>query len=259
MKLARNKAKGKPLKSTSRLTGPDNEGNYTVSIHNYPICMITPEDVVVFHDPDIQEVAISMSHNLVQAIGMEFQRVGTGRYRVASVFSKPVEDMRKNYKDAGSAHNRSKSWGQYWDYMRKLAPEYFPGIAFNLKTGECLNRRVDALKNVNGDKRKEWLRQVKSFKRLLRVQTKLGVWKALIEKGVIAEEGPDIADVMDCMAHGRITESVLHAFGYEITRANRWNGGRPKWEFPDLAINNWFDRNSITMRRAFGVFAGEGE
>lgn len=256
MKSCRNKARGKPIKSSFRLTEVA-DGSFVVSVHGDPVCRITADNKLIFLEGSYTRYAQTLSQGLNDVVPIAWNRVATGRWRVAHTNSKPFKDMRKNSEDFGIRGWSRKLWDQYWGYLNKFAPEYFPGITFDLVTGECTNRRPDYKARVNPEAKKAWLRKVRSFKRMIRVQTKMGVWKALAAQDIShVEDEPDIAEVMACMDTGVMTERVQQTFARLIANRSRWRGTTSA-EDAQGYIDNWFNNNSIAMRRAYGVFEGE--
>lgn len=257
MKSCRNKSKGKPLSSAFRLHDYA-DGAYVISVHGKSVCRITPDDKLEFLEGDYTGNAQTLSQSLLGITPVMWNRVGTGRWRVAHMACKAMSDIRANRNDRGIVDSRYDkiSRDQHWEYLNKYAPEFFPGIAFSLVTGECLNRRPDFKHSINPEAKKLWLRKVKAFKRMIRVQTKLGVWETLILRGLSAEYPPQIDEVMRCMDTGIMSESLQREFASYIANKNRWGAGS-RWENADGHIDNWFNNNSIAMRRSYGVFEGE--
>ena len=64
----------------------------------------------------------------------------------------------------------------------KESPAYFQGLKFNIKTGECLNRRPDDKFIEKPNERKIWRQALSKFKRGIRARAKVRAFDPLIEK-----------------------------------------------------------------------------
>ena len=168
-KTAKTPSKGKPIRSFARILKDGDD--YIVTVNGTNICRISPDNTLEF----VAEVNTVRRHtytlvgNLHSAIPIAICRVGTGRYRVEH--SGVLIDFSQGRLSQGR-----------WTHMKNDAPEYFQGIKFDLTTGKCLNRRVDMLKSVDVDKRKEWLRLLTRWNRGIKVRVKMGVFSGLVER-----------------------------------------------------------------------------
>ena len=119
---------------------------------------IYPANFVELQDSDHTPI------NIYKVIPVFLNRIDCGRYRVAHTDTMPTNE--------GSAHLIS------WGYMRKIAPEFFDGIAFDLATGECLNRKPDLKDRINPEVSLQWKRAVREYDKGWRLRVRLGVMPA---------------------------------------------------------------------------------
>lgn len=177
---ARSKTKGRPLKSWARLTQDGND--YVVSDRGVPILKFTPDNKLVFLiDGRIgSNHSVTLSQSLHRAVPLMWMRAGTGRYRVKhlKLIDKLANDTAP--KDTVFRWN-DPNWMSAYRQM-KTAPELFIGMTFDLATGECINARKDIKDSVIPDKRTEWLRKLRKFKRNVNLRARMGVLDPLIKQ-----------------------------------------------------------------------------
>lgn len=181
---AKDKNKGRPLKSWARLTQDGQD--YVVSDRGVPLMKFTPDNKLVFLiDGRVgSSHSVTLSQSLHRAVPLMWVRAGTGRYRVKHL--KIIDKVSIETSPKDSTHRWGDSnWLSPWKQM-KTAPELFMGMTFDLVTGECINARKDIKESVIPDKRTEWLRKLRAFKRSIKLRAKMGVLDTLI-KQVIEE------------------------------------------------------------------------
>jgi hypothetical protein len=173
-KTCRNPAKGKPLRSWARIFKTE-DGNFSIHAMGYnestEIGVLTPDDVFTFTlAPHVARntCAVTLAQSLYKAIPIMWQRVGIAKYRVQHTGKTPVRN------------DRGQQWID-WGYMRKGAPEYFQGMQFNLKTGECVNAKPDVITKINDAKRKEWLISLRMFKLTVKTMAKVGAFDKVVK------------------------------------------------------------------------------
>ena len=236
-KTARTPSKGKPIRSFARIL--KNGDDYIVTVKGANICRITPDNTLEF----IAEVntvrcnTFTLVGNLHSAIPIAICRVGTGRYRVEH--SSVLIDL---------------SQGR-WTHMRNDAPEYFQGIKFDLTTGQCLNRRVDILKTVDVDKRKEWLRLLTRWNRGIKVRMKMGVFDGLIERR--NKDKDSVKNVLTDRLYKAIIDGTHDTqLLYNIVlqaSPTYWNQTTITPDDVQRYIKNLLSAHSIYFRQQFGV------
>lgn len=170
-KTCRSPAKGKPLRSWGRIFKTE-DGNFSFHVMGYnettEIGVLTPDDVFTFTlAPHVARntCAVTLAQSLYKAIPCMWQRVGIAKYRVQHTSKIPT---------------REDNWID-WGYMRKAAPEYFQGMQFNLKTGECINLKPDVITKINDVKRKEWLTSLRKFKITVKAMAKVGAFDKVVK------------------------------------------------------------------------------
>lgn len=258
---ARNKEKGKPLTTFSRLY-KDGE-DYVVRLNNNwrnkkntDVAHISSDDKITFDLPEDD-----MANNCYTLVGH--------MYRVIPVV---MERKRKGiYCLAGTCSQAAKEGG--WTYVAKHGYEYFQGIQFDMVSGECLNPRPSMEDSLDKDKRTGWLRDLRRFKRGMKARAKVGAFESL-NREVHAEIGnggnryefrsnlPQWTDdrivryVLECMKNETYPEDLLRLFVSRMLIEGYYSNPPPVANA--LAyVDKMFNEHSLTFRKAYGVF-GEG-
>lgn len=154
----RNHERGKPLTPKIRMYKKDNGAFELRHYDDFLFATIYPANFVELQNSDHTPI------NIYKVIPIFLNRIDRGRYRVAHTDTMPT--------NAGSAHLIA------WEYVRKIAPEFFDGIAFDLATGECLNRKPDLKDRVNPDISLQWRRAVREYDKGWRLRVRLGIMPA---------------------------------------------------------------------------------
>ena len=142
--------------------------------------------------------------------------------------------------------------------MKNDAPEYFQGIKFDLSTGKCLNRRVDMLKSVDTDKRKEWLRLLTRWTRGIKVRMKMGVFDGLVERrrieGGNAQGGQTglTEPLYNAIINGVHPTDLLYNIVLQAS-PTYWNQTTVTPDDVQRYIKNLQSAHSIYFRQQFGV------
>ncbi len=264
-KRCRNKEKGRPIKGWCRLY---KEGyDFVVkqvtwgSGPNIPLFKVSPDNVVTFVMP--LENLLHHTHTIVSSL-----------WRVVPVM---IERKRKGIYTAVGTHDRA--YHKYndhrnyfytdWEMVKKQGPEYFNGIQFNLLTGECLNPQPDMMDTIVPEVRKQWLRDLKRFKKGLKIRAKVGSLQGYID--MVAKEranstgGGQYNQTIPRWEHPDVTEQVL-----ECLRAEDYSpdilkllvqtvnlGWRQSEVTSQMVLDNVdrvFDQHSLHFRKAYGVF-----
>lgn len=163
---ARNKDAGKPLRSWAVLKR--NGEDYVVHMKNYngynEVGRFKPNNTFVFSMSIsyAKSYSVTLSQALYGALPFWWNRVGTGRYEVAS-----IPDVVSKY-DGGN--NR-----QVYHVLKELAVPYHEGLTFDLTTNKATNAQMLDTQTVVPEKRKEWLRALKVYKRSMYTKVKLGI------------------------------------------------------------------------------------
>ena len=255
---ARTPDKGKPLRSWARIF--KDGADYYVKNWGSELCRFKPNNTVVF-TATTEEVWHS-SNTLVSALhrAMPFAmvRIAKGRYRIAH-----NEEVIKNAKESTRSECYTRS--EWYTWLKKEAPEYFQGITFNLKTGECLNRRPDDKLIPIPEKRKEWLRALREFKKGIKVRAKMNVFEGISD--IVATGGnigyydrPDWSHgiykelLFTSIRDAKYPQELLKGIAKTHRPDHSWQWTRPSPAEVITAANKICNTYSVELRRQFGVF-----
>ena len=155
----RDPERGKPLRTWARIK-QDGDA-FVVCIDAsplLPLCRITPDNICtwVASPRTIWSFSNTLTMALEQALPFVMLRVGKGRYKITA-YNHLTEYI----------HEKCTNYGI----------EYFEGIQFDLKTAKCLN---PVTIEVDAQRRTEWLRTLKVFKRAIKTRAKVGAIDAMI-------------------------------------------------------------------------------
>lgn len=254
---ARNKDKGKPLKSWGRLyKNRDTIEFYFGDRNGLKYAELTPDNIFTFvASPHVIRniAATSFASSLYRAIPIMWQRVGTGRYRVSHTSAIPIESERRY---------------MAWTYMRSDAPEYFEGIQFNMLTGKCINRQPDFNATVNTSKRKVWLSALRKFKYGIKSRVRIGAFDPLIQaeksKPRANQLCPDWTSpqwqdlLFNSIKDNTFPMELLNGFAAHTVN-DRWHYHRGNIKATEIitAVDGVCNTLSIDLRKKFGVFDEE--
>ena len=246
-KRCRSPIKGRPINGWSRLYKEDRD--YVVKLvrwrnHNIELFRVSPSNVLTFTAP--LSIVLQSTHTIVSGlcriVPITIWRKRTGIYCLQSTVG--------------------------WSDRSKITPEYFSGIKFNLETGECLNPQPDMMDTIIPEKRKQWLRDVKRFKKGLKIRAKLGAFEGIIrtvdaerptdshwkyDTSVPKWDSPDITElVLECMR----TEEYPHELLKLLAQTANLGWGRGETTSKQVMenIDYVFDTHSLHYRKAYGVF-----
>ena len=150
--------------------------------------------------------------------------------------------------------------------------EYFTGMQFDLATQTCLNPRPNLLDTVIPKVRKQWLRDVKRFKKGLKARAKVGALQGYIDEVVAARATqpsggwrhnfdnnlPTWSDprttqqVIDCMRTEQYPPDLLKLLVQ--TTYLGWGSGEITNSMVLENVDRVFNTHSIHYRKAYGVF-----
>jgi len=254
----RSEKKGKPLPAGYRMH--KHNDLYTVSCGNIKIFEVDQTDTVTFTMST--EQLLSMNTSLVcvlfKIIPLMILRKRKGVYTLAESCS----SLSYTYMGGDFTHVPK--------YDASKAFEYFQGIQFNLPTRTCLNPRPDLLDTVIPKIRKQWLRDVKRFKKGLKARAKVGALQGYIEE--VAEErkannyghwryrdslpkwdSPEITQqVLECLRTEKYPPSLLKLL-VQTTELG-WNQTKVTDSMVLANVDTVFNSHSIHYRSSYGVF-----
>jgi len=246
----RNKEKGKPLPGGWRLHQQGDK--YVVTVQRWrdtdlPIFVIGPDNVLTFRltHEDMCSYSQTLVTVLWKIVPLIMQRVRKETYKIGKV-----------------ANARST----YWYDIADGSPEYFEGIAFNLLTQECLNPKPDLLDSFIPEVRKQWLRDVKRFKKGLKARAKVGAFQGYIHE----VNDKDAVGWRERQTYPKWTDDRTTQHVLESMRTEQYPPDLLKlmvltvntgWSNPEVTdrmvlenVDRVFDMHSLHYRKAYGVF-----
>ena len=239
----RDPAKGRPMMQWGRvIKAPDGAFEFFV-YKNYnpdPFARLTPDNIITFlytglKFRDFSGTLIPAMNRWLPFVSL---RVGRGRYNIL--------------------HNKGLSLSEHWwRAVKERGVEMYPGLQFNISTGECLNAKV-LTAEVNPGKRKEWLRMLRKYKRNIKVRARLGVYDSMIVRAEKRNRPPDwMSDewkliLYNAIKTGDIPEKLSEALvAHAMSR--RWYGTLISAQEVVDANESVCSMMSRDMRRMFGV------
>ena len=232
---AKSPSKGRPLNSWGRLYQVGDE--YIVRVKTMNVAKFTPDNKLVFivSPKDARSYGQTLSSSLHRAIPILWMRTGMQRYRLQHVVNAEL----------------------------KTAPELFDGLTFDLATGNAVNARKDLKDSVIPDRRTEWLRKLRKFKRGISVRQRMGVFDGYI-KEVYADpknayaKRPNWNDesTLDMLYNAINNEdfppNLLKAF---VHPSHMFGWGRiPESKQVLKVVDSLTKEYSVELRKKFGVF-----
>lgn len=245
---ARNKEKGKPIKSWARLFKDGND--YTVCFLSRVLFRITPDNMLVWEctPEELRRCAATVVSSLYRVVPFDIIRVGMGRYRVGHLIN--IMHSTPDWIDRS---------------LLREQPELFSGLSFSMLTGECNNRQPDLLTTVNPAARKLWLSTLRQYKRGLKVRQKIGALDAFAAAATAQKQQrkyakPDWSQdswkdrLFECIRDQKYPEDLLTGVAQSVRVYYYQNEVKPYdilTQFDSLC-----NQYSIDLRRRFGVFDG---
>jgi len=251
----RNPEKGRPVMSWARMFKVGE--NYELRLGKNVVGIFTPDNKFTFtlSAQQARSCSVTLSQALQRAIPFLWCRKGMGKYVV-----KPTPQLQEYRVDNPDAYA--------WDYFGKQAGyEVFDGLQFDLNTYMPINAKPPIGDTINPEKRKEWLRALKKFKRSVHVRAKLGVVDTLIKEVYAERQGaksrhdwempdwntPMWQDVLyQALSSGELTTDLLKG----IVKSVSTGYYQTTITVPDVLkqCDQICTTYSVDMRRRFGVF-----
>lgn len=246
MEKARSKTKGRPMKGQGwRLFQGGDE--YVVEAHGEQVGRFLPDNTFVF------TLTGERAYNIAQTLS------GTMRRNL------PFEWARVDFKTYRVDHQTNLPSTHVWAHFQKPtnAPMVYPGLKFDLYTGECLNYLPDHKRKVDPERRREWLAASRAWKRKLKAAARVGVFDGLIAQEVRDRtnwaERPHWGhkvwlDILyKAIKTGDCSTDLLRMFVASETRSWDTPTSMQMYERIDKVVK----AQSIELRKRFGVFEGE--
>lgn len=230
--------KGKPVSTNIRLFKKDN-GAFELRNGGVTFATIYPANFVELDNYNYIPVGI------YKTIPIFINRIDRGRYRIAHVKTLPIINEGFSYFD--------------WEYLRKKAPEFFDGIAFDLATGECLNRKADLKYRAIPEVSRQWKRDIGAWQRGWKVRQRMGVTEGY-ERDILAlEHIALVRAILDQLHEERLREVVkcikeqdfsVGAYVYLRHYGAMYN---PNLDV-EAGLKALFGRYRDDLRKIYGVF-----
>ena len=255
---AKTPSKGRPLNSCGRLFQVGDE--YIVRVGDMDVAKFTPDNKLVFivSPKEARTYGQTLSSSLYRMIPILWVRVGMQRYRLQHT---AIIDSKI-----------SKSKPQYpWYAVNaelKTAPELFDGLTFDLSTGDAVNARKDLKDSVIPDKRAEWLRKLRKFKRNVKLRAKLGAIDGMIAQmnkennnspwHHVRSNRPNwqtdewLDNIVTAMKDETCPPELMRAF--IISSFPMWGNATPNGAEVVNTVEGILTEMSIDLRKKFGVF-----
>lgn len=250
---AKSPSKGRPLNSWGRLYQVGDE--YIVRVKTMNVAKFTPDNKLVFivSPKDARSYGQTLSSSLHRAIPILWMRAGMQRYRLqhTAIIDSKLSQSKTIY---------------LWHVVNaelKTAPELFDGLTFDLATGNAVNARKDLKDSVIPDRRTEWLRKLRKFKRGISVRQRMGVFDGYI-KEVYADSKSAYAkrpnwndeSTLDMLYNAINNEdfppNLLKAF---VHPSHMFGWGRiPESKQVLKVVDSLTKEYSVELRKKFGVF-----
>jgi hypothetical protein len=242
MEKARNKAKGRPMKGAGWRLFQDGD-EYVVTVSKTQIGRFLPDNTFMFTVSGVEAYPVSytLSGTMHRNLPFHWARVANKVYRV---------------------DHEANMTTQVWDHFQQPtnAPQVYDGLKFDLTTGRCLNYKPDYKREVDLDRRKEWLAASAAWKRKLKVIARIGGldsfithekqnptgWREKPKWGM--DEWLDI--LYKAIKDGDCSPELLSMFA--ASEVSPWNPctSMQLYESIDRITKN----QSVELRRRFGVF-----
>jgi len=268
----RNPALGKPVSSFCRLWKEGDKFVFRLTWGTHwqepyqptPIAEVTPDDVLTFVLPyeKMLQSSNSLTMGLHKILPTHLARQKTGVYRIGG-----MDEFRAAREQARGDRQHYRA---QWNWLTTKAPRYFEGIKFNLVTSDCLNPRPDPSVEVVPERRTQWLRDLRRYKRGLLTRVKVGALDQHIEWWNITRgeqrkkpwnernqvvpiwAAPElVAELVACMKANEYPVSMLKNF--VASTGIGWRGDMTNGDVKD-AVERVFTKESENLRRLYGVF-----
>lgn len=224
-RTCRNPAKGKPLSSVYRLYHDGT--SFYVTHYRSKVLSIHSDNTVEVHSlPPLNHFGVV---SLVQTC------VGRSRYRIAHLNTCSTP---RGYCD--------------WGFLRKAAPEFYPGIKFDMATGACINPKPDLKDRVLPEKSREWKRILSRYTAGIKIRSRLlARSNEELEANRPSLLGPVTLHLYSAMVSDEYPTELLDA----LTLVGRsYNDGLTPAQRMVRGFKRTVDANRNELRKMFGVF-----
>jgi hypothetical protein len=171
MERARSVAKGRPMARSGWRMFKDGD-EYVVTVYDTQVGRFLPNNTFLFTMSTEHAYSVQNTLSAIMQMNIPFywRRKSKMRYCVL--------------------HIQQCKHGYYTDMKSPDTPEYYEGIAFDLTTGECLNKRERAPVRTIAEKQKEWLAAKRKWLTVMRTIARIGGFDDLLRDPRTSYIGP---------------------------------------------------------------------
>jgi len=247
MSKARSREAGRPVASWGRLVEcEDAAGSYELRDRATPILRIHPDNTLEFVIDGIaaRHNANTLSMCLHTVTPLVWHRIGIGRYRVA----------------VAAQLGRTGWYYRYFKRPDQSHPEVFSGLKLDLTTMQWINQRELHKRDVITAKRREWLHDLRAWKRTMKTRVKLGAYNKVVADLKASGGYPPYVDWHDRDMLDKLYKAIrdntcdaelMRAFAYGFSKP--WDA-TPTTSQAEKHIDRILGMCSLELRRRYGVF-----
>jgi hypothetical protein len=272
---ARSPAKGRPIASIGRMFKivdvylPSPKISTTAQYFSIceanggtEMCRVYPDDTVEFTVAAKEVVnCYTLVATFSRILPIIVSRYKTGKYRIGGT----QEFTRIRQADIDAPPRYWSNAG--WKWLRSEAPQYFKGIRFRLSDGACINPMPDTKRVIDSDARKVWLRDLRCYKKHLKVIAKMGGFQGYRGANSSYAEQIEAKVVMSGLKWKQMLAKNMreNTFPAEvlgpIARSAQSNWSQSNWYPPNNVafikhVDTVFTRLSEDLRGEYRVFTG---
>lgn len=167
----RSPAAGRPASQWGRVirdpVGTGVGGDYYFYVHRSymkdPFAVVKPDNTITFlyTGSQVRRISNTLTGWLWRVLPFHMMRVAKCRYNIV--------------------HHKHTGGLPWWQAPKVNGYAIFSGIVFDLTSGVCLNPKVidTSAAAIDTDKRKQWLRDLKRFKKDIKVRARLGLFESI--------------------------------------------------------------------------------
>ena len=229
--------------------------SFTIEHRGVPLVDIHSSNTVEFRMATgrLRSVAHYLSAIMNRVLPVTLIRFKSGRYRVGYIHPPMVLPL-------ADINSWQALWEAYWkqyNAIRKEGTEYFPGLIVGLNEGgqRVLNPMSDTKPVIDTDRRKQWLSNLRWFKRQIKARIKMGGLPLPEDRNgwsldFNTAERAIILRAMDRREINSEVEAIMAEFLRQ--RVSPESAVFHKL----MAVDATMDHNSLALREDYGVITG---
>lgn len=250
MSKARSRKAGRPVATWGRLVEcEDAVGSYELRDRATPILRIHPDNTLEFviDGIDARQNSNTLSMCIHDVTPLVWHRIGVGRYRVA----------------VANQLGRTGWNNRYYERPDQSHPEVFSGLKLDLTTMQWTNQRLLHKRKVIPAKRREWLRDLKAWKRTMKTRIRLGAYNKVVADLKASKEYIPYVDWHDrnmldilykAIKDNTCDAELMRKFAYGFSKS--WSPA-PTTSEAEKHIDRILSMCSLELRSRYGVFEQE--